>query len=277
MEWSMRFADSVVPQALRRPLALAALTLLPALALTGCETVGNAFGPPEKPVSMRAPVSSGAPMAPARVPAEQAAAKPSAPVAGQPATPQPAPAKAEAAMAAPAPAPPALPVDPAVQRAYDAAREALAAGRVAEAERGFSALTRSHPDLAGPHANLAVIQRRNGKTAEAIAGLEKAVQMSPKSAELYNQLGISYRQAGQMKKAQVAYDRAIELDARHANAQLNLGILHDLYLNEPARALAQYETYLGLVPTDEQVKKWAGELKIRLSRSGGSNVSSKKE
>jgi Flp pilus assembly protein TadD len=271
MEWSMRSA---------KPLARLALLSAAALALAGCETFGNAFGPPEKAVPMRAPVTSGPPItaapAPARTPAEQPAApKPSAPAAAS-AQPQ---AKVEVAAVQPAAAPPPVlaPVDPAVQRAFDAAREALAAGRIAEAERGFTALTRSHPDLAGPHANLAVIQRRNGKTGEAIAGLERAVQINPKSAELHNQLGISYRQIGEMTKAQAAYDRAIALDPRHANAQLNLGILHDLYLNDPARALAQYETYLGLVPTDEQVKKWAGELKIRLSRKDGAKDGAKKE
>jgi tetratricopeptide (TPR) repeat protein len=274
MEWSMRSAERA-PSATRRLPALFTLTALSALAplvLAGCETIGNAFGPPEKPVSMRAPVTSGAPIAPARTAEQAPAPKPAAAAAPAPvqnAAVQPAAVaapKAEAAQPAP---PPAAPVDPAAQRAFDAAREALAAGRVAEAERGFTALTRSHPDLAGPYANLAVIQRRNGKNGEAIAGLEKAVQLSPRSAELYNQLGISYRQAGEMKKAQAAYDRAITLDPRHANAQLNLGILHDLYLNDPQRALAQYEAYLALVPTDEQVKKWVGELKIRLSRKDG--------
>jgi tetratricopeptide (TPR) repeat protein len=270
MEWLMRFA---------KPLSRLLLLPVAALALAGCETLGNAFGPPEKPVPMRAPVTSGppitAPTAPARTPAEQqAAAKPSAPAA---AGTQPT-AKTEVAAVQPAAAPPPmLAVDPAVQRAFDAAREALGAGRIAEAERGFTALTKSHPTLAGPHANLAVIQRRNGKPGEAIAALEKAVQINPKSAELHHQLGISYRQMGELTKAQAAYDRAIALDARHANAHLNLGILHDLYLNDPARALAQYETYLGLVPTDEQVKKWAGELKIRLSRKDGAKDGAKKE
>jgi tetratricopeptide (TPR) repeat protein len=269
MEWSMRFAER---------LARLALLSVAAFALAGCETFGNAFGPPEKPVPMRAPVTSGPPIAaaPARTPAEQQAApKPSAPAA---ASAQPT-AKTEVAAVQPAAAPPPAlaPVDPAVQRAFDAAREALGAGRIAEAERGFTALTKAHPDLAGPHANLAVIQRRNGKTGEAIAALERAVQINPKSAELHHQLGISYRQMGELTKAQAAYDRAIALDPRHANAQLNLGILHDLYLSDPARALAQYETYLGLVPTDEQVKKWVGELKIRLSRTDGAKGGAKKE
>jgi Flp pilus assembly protein TadD len=300
MEWSMRSAErALIPSrapvlgvlvdavvrapAGARPLlharrTLATMITLTALTtLTGCETVGNAFGPPEKPVSMRAPVTTAQPAAPTRVPAE---ASPAATAQARPGTPAPTAAvatKTEAAQpstlpqaTAAVPSAAVAPVDPAVQRAFDAAREALAAGRITDAERGFTALTRSHPDLAGPYANLAVIQRRNGKTAEAIVGLEKAVQMSPKSAELYNQLGISYRQAGEMNKAQAAYDRAIALDPRHANAQLNLGILQDLYLNDPARALAQYEAYLALVPTDEQVKKWIGELKIRLSKRDGS-------
>lgn len=269
----------------------AELALLLALAgtLTGCATVSSMFGPPEREV-LRAPVTSDTPAAQSSpstkagdVPKPQSPRAPAA-VATAPATgPAPALPPAPAPVAVPQPMqqaraaepiglPPAptfieqAPIDPAVQRAFDSAREALAAGRVADAQRGFTALTKSHPDLAGPYANLALIQRRAGKHAEAVAELERAVQLNPRSAELHNQLGISYRHAGDFRKAQAAYDRAIALDPRHANAQLNLGILHDLYLNDGARALPLYETYLTLVPTDEQVKKWVAELKIRLSR-----------
>ena len=82
------------------------------------------------------------------------------------------------------------------------ARQALAAGRTAEAERGFVALTKSNPELAGPYANLGLIYRQAGKTAEAVAALEKAVQLSPQRADLHNQLGITYRMAGRLRQGE---------------------------------------------------------------------------
>jgi Flp pilus assembly protein TadD len=156
------------------------------------------------------------------------------------------------------------PVSPTVQRAFDGARQALAAGRTAEAERAFVALTKSNPELSGPHANLGVIYRQAGKSDEAVAKLEKAVQLSPQRAELHNQLGITYRMAGDFAKAKASYEQSISLDAAYAPAVLNLGILYDLYLWDGVRALELYDRYLQLTPGgDDQVKRWISDLRNR--------------
>jgi Flp pilus assembly protein TadD len=223
----MRFAD----RALRLAWLLGATILLAA-----CSTLAG------KPVpeAVPAPAPAAATDAAATTPAGKAAAKD-------------------------APAAPALPpVSPAVQRAFDSARQALAAGRTAEAERGFVALTKSNPELSGPYANLGLIHRQAGKTADAVAALEKAVQLSPQRAELRNQLGIAYRMAGDFTKARAAYEEAIALDANYADAVLNLGILYDLYLWDGARALELYDRYLQLTPGgDDQVGRWVSDLRNR--------------
>lgn len=178
------------------------------------------------------------------------------------ATPAAAAAKEAAATAVAKPEPP--PVNPTVQRAFDSARQALAAGRSAEAERGFVALAKSNPELSGPYANLGLIHRQAGKTTEAVNALEQAVQLSPQRAELHNQLGVTYRMAGDFDKAKASYERSIALDADYAAAVLNLGILYDLYLWDGARALELYDRYLQLTPGgDEQVKRWVSDLRNR--------------
>jgi Flp pilus assembly protein TadD len=162
---------------------------------------------------------------------------------------------------------PEVPISPTVQRAFDSARQALAAGNTTEAERGFVALTKSNPDLSGPYANLGLIHRHAGKTAEAVAALEKAVQLSPQRADLHNQLGITYRMAGDFGKAKASYEQSISLDAGYAPAVLNLGILYDLYLWDGVRALELYDRYLQLTPGgDEQVKRWVSDLRNRSSQ-----------
>jgi len=193
-----------------------------------------------------------------------------------PATAPAAPAGAKAVAAAAAPARPELqPISPAAQRDFDIARQALVAGRTAEAERGFVALTKSNPELAGPYANLGLIRRQAGKNAEAIAAFEKAVQLSPQRADLNNQLGISYRMAGDFTQAKTSYERAISLDATYAPAVLNLGILYDLYLWDGARALELYDRYLQLAPGgDDQVKRWTSDLR---NRSSQKNAAQRKE
>lgn len=166
-------------------------------------------------------------------------------------------------------------IDPAAQQRFDDARRALAAGRADEAERGFRALTRSDPGLGGPHANLGLIHRQNGKLAEAVAAFEQAVRASPEQPIFHNQLGIAYRQQGQFAKAREAYERAMALDAAYAAPQLNLGILHDLYLGDGARALELYERYQILTAgKDAQVGKWVADLK---NRKPGQRLVSKKE
>ncbi len=181
----------------------------------------------------------------------------------------PAPSAASAAASAPAaletePQTPLLPVDPAVQRAFDDARRALAAGQVQQAERGFLALTRSNPELGGPHADLGLIYRQAGKLPEAVAELEQAVRSSPQQAVYLNQLGVAYRQQGQFDKAHEAYEKAIALAPDYAAATLNLGILHDLYLGDGKRALELYDRYLSLSPGgDAMVSKWLVDLNNR--------------
>jgi Flp pilus assembly protein TadD len=191
--------------------------------------------------------------------------KPASPDAAAPADVKSATAAKSAKDAAgPATAKPETPVSPAVQRAFDGARQALVAGRTAEAERAFVALTKSNPELAGPYANLGLIERQAGKSADAVARLEKAVQLSPNRAELHNQLGITYRMAGDFAKAKASYEQSISLDAAYAPAVLNLGILYDLYLWDGARALELYDRYLQLTPAgDEQVKRWISDLRNR--------------
>jgi Flp pilus assembly protein TadD len=158
----------------------------------------------------------------------------------------------------------APPVDAAAQRSFDEARRALAAGQTAEAERRFLALTRSNPELGGPFAGLGLIYQQAGKPAEAVQQFEAAVKASPQQPAYLNQLGVAYRQQGQFDKAREAYEKAISLAPDHATAMLNLGILNDLYLGDPARALELYERYLLLTPAgDATVSKWVVDLKNR--------------
>jgi Flp pilus assembly protein TadD len=190
-----------------------------------------------------------------------------------------APADAQAKAAAPAKdaatAKPEMPISPTAQRAFDSARQALAAGNTVEAERAFIALTKSNPDLSGPYANLGLIHRQAGKTAEAVDALEKAVQLSPQRADLHSQLGVTYRMAGDFSKAKASYEQSIALDADYAPAVLNLGILYDLYLWDGMRALELYDRYLQLTPGgDEQVKRWVSDLR---NRSSGKSAPQRKE
>ena len=175
--------------------------------------------------------------------------------------------RAAAAITAPAAAvaaPPVTPIAPETQAQFDRALQAQRAGRHDEALRQWTALASAHPELGGAHANLGLLHRQAGRYAEAVAALERAVQASPTQPRFFNELGIAYRSNGQFAKAQEAYESALARDANHAPALLNLGILHDLYLGNGAKALELYERYLTLASGgDAAVTKWAADLRQR--------------
>ncbi len=225
----MRFADSL----LLRLVLSAAL----AAAASGCAM----FTGPSKSAQPSAPAGAAAP------PAANAASSP-------PAQAGPAAPKVESEP----------PLSPAVQQAFETARRALIAKRFDEAERGFLALTKSNPELGGPHANLAIVYRHANKLPESVAALERAVQVNAREPVYYNQLGIAYRMVGQFAKSRDAYDKAIALDPNYPLAYLNLGILYDVYLGDSERAVAQYDRYLALSPGgDDKVKKWVSDIRKR--------------
>ena len=190
-----------------------------------------------------------------------------APAAVEPARPEPAPAPA----AEPAPAPPAAPVeappppvDAATRASFDEAVRMLRGNRLPEAERAFKALAERQPDLAGVHANLGLIHRKAGRLEESAAELQLAVKLSPKQASYHNQLGITWRALGRFDHARKSYETAIDLDPTHGGALLNLAILHDLYLGEPARAAELYTRGAALLPAEAAtINKWLAELKNR--------------
>lgn len=226
------------------------------LAVTGCASLNETFSGLKESIAR-----VGATPAPEEVkPAQVAASAPSIAASAAPAQAESAPNVVASANQEDAPPP----VSAAAQHAFDEARRAMRAGRTAEAERGFKALTVSHPELGGAHANLGLIYRHAGKGAEAVAALEKAVVASPGQPIFFNQLGIAYRELGQFRKARDAYERSISLDSNYAAPHLNLGILHDLYLWDGKRALELYARYLALSPAgDTTVTKWVADLKNR--------------
>jgi Flp pilus assembly protein TadD len=168
------------------------------------------------------------------------------------------------------PAAPVLaPVSADVQAQFDRALQAQRSGRSDEALRLWTALAQAQPGLGGVHANIGLIHRQAGRNAEAVTALERAVDASPTQPRFFNELGIACRANGQFAKAQQAYERALELDANYAAALLNLGILHDLYLGNSAKALELYDRYLTLAPGgDTAVTKWAADLRKRKPAQG---------
>lgn len=138
-------------------------------------------------------------------------------------------------------------------------------GNAAGAEQAFRALSASYPAYSGALLNLGILQARAGQFDDAATTIRSAIDRNANSAAAFNQLGIIYRRLGRFMEADEAYQRALQIDPKYAIAHLNLGVLCDLYLQQPQRALEAYERYLALAATpDAKVSGWITELKTRL-------------
>ena len=175
------------------------------------------------------------------------------------APPPPPPAPVEALPPAEAPVP-----ERATQQ-FNQAVALLQAGKLTDAELELKQLTLAYPDLPGPWVNLGLLYEKAGRFDEAEKALREATQHGMPSALAYTELGLVYRQLGRFKDAESAYGEAIKVDPNYAPAHSNLGVLCDLYLQQPQRALESFERYMALSGnSDKRVATWIAELKKRV-------------
>lgn len=173
-------------------------------------------------------------------------------------------AAASASDPSPSAAPPSV-VDPDAARRYAAALHAMKSGDSAQAERELQELTLAYPDYSGPPLNLGLIYLQKSRLPEAETAFETALARNPANAAAGNELGIVERRLGKFTAAEAAYHRTLAATPDYAPAHLNLGVLYDLYLAEPQKALEQFEMYLQLAGDNKQVSGWVIELRKRVA------------
>ena len=161
-------------------------------------------------------------------------------------------------------------VSAATQQRFDAGLKLIDNKDWPRAKAQFEALRKDEPKLAGPLVNLAVIARAQNEHTQAQALLKQAITLNKYNWDAYLLLGLELREAGDFKGAASAYDNALALWPDNEQMHLNAGILHDLYLGEPAAASAHYQAYLKLHPgEDKWVKAWAADVERRAGGKGG--------
>lgn len=91
------------------------------------------------------------------------------------------------------------------------------------------------------------ISLANKKQLDAIAHYRDALKLNEYNAKAANRLATQLRQQGDFEKAEKLYTRAIVAQASHAESYRNRAVLYDLYINEKAKALQDYQTYSALL------------------------------
>ncbi|MBI3773068.1 MAG: tetratricopeptide repeat protein [Gammaproteobacteria bacterium] len=155
-------------------------------------------------------------------------------------------------------------VDPAAQADYDRALKAMQDQKFGDAETIFFELVKNHPDYAGPYANIGILFKRKGKNNEAEQAFKKSLELNKENADVYNHLAILYRDQGKFDLARQTYEAGLQIAPAHPHLNLNLGILLDLYLNQPEKALGYFQTAQKLNPDDKQIKIWLADIQKRL-------------
>ena len=157
-----------------------------------------------------------------------------------------------------------IPTPPARANAeFSRALTLMRGGDPTQAILEMQVLTQSYPDLPGPYANLGVLHRNANQLPESEAALAKATERAAWDAQTWTEYGLTLRQAGKFTEARTAYETAIKVNPSYAPAHRNLGVLLDLFLDDPLTAQTELETYKQLTGEDKPVSGWLAELRSR--------------
>ncbi|MCP5325563.1 MAG: tetratricopeptide repeat protein [Oceanospirillaceae bacterium] len=149
------------------------------------------------------------------------------------------------------------------------AKKLIAAKDFKTAEQKLSVIADKDKTLAGPLVLLGDIAMQKQEFSAAQDYYQRAIEVNQKNVNAYLGLAEAQRRLGKFTFAQNTYEHALNIWKDFPEAHLNLGILYDLYLNQPAKAQAHYEAYLYLTSYKQsKASEWFAEIKQRTGFNG---------
>ena len=142
----------------------------------------------------------------------------------------------------------------------------MRSGNATEAELEFKQISVTYPQLSAPFVNLGILLRKSGHLDQSEDALKTAVQRNASNAVAWTELGATQRMRGEFQDAAASYEKAIAADPNYAAAYRNLGVVSDLYLADPERALTAFERYKEITREDKPVSGWIAELRQRTGK-----------
>jgi hypothetical protein len=161
---------------------------------------------------------------------------------------------------------PSVPVTARGKADFDRAVGLMKAGSTTEAELEFKQVALQFPQLSAPYVNLGILYRKTGHLDQSEEALKTAVERNDGSAVAWTELGATQRLRGEFPNAAASYEKAIAADPNFAPAYRNLGVVSDLYLGDPERALTAFERYKELTGEEKPVSGWIAELRQRTGK-----------
>lgn len=150
---------------------------------------------------------------------------------------------------------------------YKDALEQIRKGQLADAEESLEQIVKEAPDLSGPKTNLGIIYAKTNRRDDAVSAFSKAAAANPKNIVAHNWLGTIYRESKDYPRAEAAYLKALAIDGDYPPTLLNLAILYDEHLQQPAKALDYYKKYKRKADDSETLKLnvWISALEEKLA------------
>ncbi len=151
-----------------------------------------------------------------------------------------------------------------VQRTFDQALQLLQEEQYDTAIILLNSVIEQEKRLTAPYINLAMAYRHIGDEKLAEENLLKALAIDQAQPVANNELGILYRKQGRFDDAKKVYINALSEYPDYLPVIKNLGILCDIYMQDPQCALEQFEKYQQFAPEDKNVEVWIADLKTRI-------------
>jgi TPR repeat/Tetratricopeptide repeat len=161
---------------------------------------------------------------------------------------------------------PTIPVTARGKADFERAVGFMRSGNNTEAELEFKQVALQFPQLSAPYVNLGILYRKAGRLEQSEDALKTAVERNDGSAVAWTELGATQRLRGEFPNAAASYEKAIADDPNFAPAYRNLGVVSDLYLGDPERALTAFERYKELTNEEKPVSGWIAELRARTGK-----------
>lgn len=140
-------------------------------------------------------------------------------------------------------------------------------GREDQAVPLLEQIVAQSPGVTAPYINLARAYRHARQFEPATAMLEMALELVPGHPVASNEYGLLLRQTGRFTEARDVYQATLRIYPEYLPVRRNLGILCELYLDDPACAVEQYTIYSQANPDDRDVALWIADLNLRMGRN----------